>query len=189
MLEARDETWRKVRLHTLFCLLLLSPVPQPWARHKQLTHHTLFQIFQQAEEKEKRAVAAAEARVRAECEAAHAKEIAVWGRSPGAAQNPVANFSPVSFLFPLAPRCLQSCSTRFPSKIIERREAQLQQDIRSLHDELQLERERSQGLQASTGALERRITELEKENAELLEEYRTTLQLLPGFQPDNPWVL
>ena len=62
-------------------------------------------------------------------------------------------------------------------------------DIRSLHDQMQIERERSQGLQDSTGALERRIAELEKENAELMEEYRTTLQLLPGFQPDNPWVL
>jgi septal ring factor EnvC (AmiA/AmiB activator) len=76
-----------------------------------------------------------------------------------------------------------------PPKIIERREAQLQMDIRSLHDQMQIERERSQGLQDSTGALERRIAELEKENAELMEEYRTTLQLLPGFQPDNPWVL
>ena len=103
----------------------------------------------QAEEKERRSVAAAEARVRAECREEHAEEMAV----------------------------------------VERRERQLQQDVRALHDQMQQSNEANHTLREANSALQQQIAALDTKFAELMEEYRTTLELLPGFQPDNPWVL
>lgn len=62
-------------------------------------------------------------------------------------------------------------------------------EIQELQKLLAAERSLSASLRNDVSKISDKLAQLEKKHRELIEDYRETLTLLPGYSADNSWIL